>query len=84
MATEQDSELERELTEESEISKMEEPAGQINYYQQARDLAMGIHPYSKYASLLLLLGDALLTSLIITYIPCMKIPNPTATTSNTI
>jgi len=52
---------------EPEVSK---PPRHIAYYRQAKDLAMGVHPYSKHASILLLFFDALLTSLIITYVPC--------------
>lgn len=39
-------------------------------YQQAKQFALGTHPFSKYGSPLLLLGDALLTSLIISKISC--------------
>lgn len=46
------------------------PPRHVAYYRQAKDLAMGVHPYSKQASILLLFLDALLTSLIITYVPC--------------
>ncbi|CZS89168.1 related to mannosyltransferase [Rhynchosporium agropyri] len=41
------------------------PVRQISYYQQAKDLAMGVHPLSKYVPPLLLIADAFLTSLII-------------------
>ncbi len=40
------------------------------YYRLARDFALGVHPLSKYAVPLLLLVDALLTSLIISKVAC--------------
>jgi hypothetical protein len=39
-------------------------------YQQLKDFALGVHPLSKYASPLLLLADALLTSAIIYKVSC--------------
>jgi alpha-1,3-mannosyltransferase len=39
-------------------------------YRQLKDFAMGVHPLSKYASPLLLLVDALLTSAIIYKVSC--------------
>ena len=47
-----------------------EPPRHIAYYRQARDLALGAHPLSKYGPPLLLLFDALLTSLIISKVAC--------------
>jgi hypothetical protein len=47
-----------------------EPPRHIAYYRQARDLALGVHPLSKYGPPLLLLFDALLTSLIISKVAC--------------
>ncbi|KAL2070736.1 hypothetical protein VTL71DRAFT_13762 [Oculimacula yallundae] len=41
------------------------PLRDISYSRQAKDLAMGVHPLSKYVPPLLLLADAVLTSLII-------------------
>jgi alpha-1,3-mannosyltransferase len=48
----------------------------VAYYRQAKDLAMGVHPRSKQASIALLFMDALLTSLIITYVSCTMTPYP--------
>lgn len=45
----------------------------VAYYQQAKQLAMGVHPLSKYVPPLLLLADALLTSLVISKVAC-KLP----------
>jgi alpha-1,3-mannosyltransferase len=50
--------------------RVEEPPRHVAYYRQAKELAMGTHPWSKRASIALLFADALLTSLIITYVPC--------------
>jgi alpha-1,3-mannosyltransferase len=53
------------MTEEnSEIPK------HLAYYLQAKDLALGIHPLSKYVPPLLLFLDALLCSLIISKVAC--------------
>jgi alpha-1,3-mannosyltransferase len=38
--------------------------------RQLKDFALGVHPLSKYASPVLLLADALLTSIIIFKVPC--------------
>lgn len=43
----------------------------VEYYRLARDFALGVHPLSKYAVPILLLTDALLTSLIISKVACM-------------
>ena len=42
----------------------------VFYLHQVRDLALGVHPLSKYIPPLLLLFDALLTSLVIYKVPC--------------
>lgn len=46
------------------------PVRHISYLRQAKDLAMGIHPLSKYVPPLLLIADAFLTSLIIYKVSC--------------
>ncbi|EKD21718.1 uncharacterized protein L3040_004940 [Drepanopeziza brunnea f. sp. 'multigermtubi'] len=51
----------------------EHPIIQASYVRQARDIAMGVHPLSKNALSLLLLTDALLTSLIIWKVPYTEI-----------
>ena len=53
-----------------ETEQLSKPPRHVYYYDQAKSLLMGTHPYSKQASVFLLFIDALLTSLIITYIPC--------------
>ncbi|KAH7411067.1 glycosyltransferase family 58 protein [Cadophora sp. MPI-SDFR-AT-0126] len=46
-------------------SESSPPVRHVSYLRQAKDLAMGVHPLSKYVPPLLLLADAFLTSLII-------------------
>lgn len=48
----------------------EEQPTHVSYLRQAKDLAIGVHPWSKYVPPLLLLADALLTSLIIYKVAC--------------
>jgi alpha-1,3-mannosyltransferase len=47
-----------------------EPSRHVAYIRQAKDLALGQHPLSKYGPPLLLVFDALLTSLIISKVAC--------------
>ena len=57
-------------------TKENEPAGQVGYLRQARDLAMGEHPLSRFVPPLLLLADALLTSAVIFKVSCkLIVPN---------
>lgn len=46
------------------------PPTHVDYLHQAKDLAMGVHPLSKYVPPLLLLADALLTSFVIFKVSC--------------
>ena len=48
----------------------QEPPWHIVLYRQVKSLAIGEHPLSKYVPPLLLLVDALLTSLIISKVAC--------------
>lgn len=48
----------------------EQPPRHTSYVRQARDFAMGTHPLAKHTPPLLLLADAILTSLIIWKVPC--------------
>jgi len=46
------------------------PPRHLVYYRQAKDFALGQHPLSKYGPPLLLLFDAILTSIIISKVAC--------------
>jgi hypothetical protein len=48
----------------------------VGYVRQARDIALGVHPWSRFGAPLLLLADALLTSLIISKVACKSLPIP--------
>jgi alpha-1,3-mannosyltransferase len=48
----------------------------VVYIRQARDIALGVHPLSRFGPPLLLLADALLTSLIISKVACKSLPYP--------
>lgn len=49
---------------------------QAGYVRQARDIALGVHPWSRFGPPLLLLADAMLTSLIISKVACKSLPSP--------
>jgi len=51
-----------------------EPPKHVVLFRQAKDLAMGVHPLSKYVPSFLLLLDALLCSLIISKVACKSPP----------
>jgi alpha-1,3-mannosyltransferase len=51
-----------------------EPPRHLSYFRQAKDLALGVHPWSKYVPPLLLFLDALLCSLIISKVACEFLP----------
>jgi hypothetical protein len=55
------------------MAEKQESPRHVALYQQVKDLAMGEHPLSKYVPPLLLLADALLTSLIISKVACKVI-----------
>jgi alpha-1,3-mannosyltransferase len=48
----------------------QKPHYHVALYRQVKSLALGEHPLSKYVPPLLLLADALLTSLIISKVAC--------------
>jgi alpha-1,3-mannosyltransferase len=52
------------------MADKQEPPRHITLVRQVKSLAMGEHPLSKYVPPLLLLTDALLTSLIISKVAC--------------
>jgi alpha-1,3-mannosyltransferase len=47
----------------------------VGYVRQAREIALGMHPWSRFGTPLLLLADALLTSLIISKVACKSLPS---------
>lgn len=58
------------LCRKNKMADKQQPPRYVALYRQANDLAMGEHPLSKYVPPLLLLADALLTSLIISKVAC--------------
>jgi alpha-1,3-mannosyltransferase len=52
------------------VDEKSEPPRHVAYYRQAKELALGQHPLSKYGPPLLLLFVALLTSVIISRVAC--------------
>jgi hypothetical protein len=59
-----------DFVEKHKMADKQQPPRYVALYRQANDLAMGEHPLSKYVPPLLLLADALLTSLIISKVAC--------------
>jgi len=52
------------------MADKEQPPQHVALYRQAKSLAIGEHPLSKYVPPMLLLADAFLTSLIISKVAC--------------
>jgi alpha-1,3-mannosyltransferase len=48
----------------------------VSYVRQAKDIALGVHPWARFGPPLLLLADALLTSLIISKVACKSLLFP--------
>jgi alpha-1,3-mannosyltransferase len=56
--------------------KKHEAPVHVSYIRQARDIALGVHPWSRFGPPLLLLADAVLTTLIISKVACKFLPYP--------